>query len=217
MKKLKTEEQLFVLQGLLPHPPGWFVCCGLGDGNECDLAAWLWPQCRLVGLDPDPRAYHLHLGRPWARYGRVTNAAAGDGEYTGTMLVNSLGAASLAPFMLAECPADARKEVTVTKLDRVEVAHGPWSDAVLWLDCEGMDYQALSGAGGLLQANKVLAIVKETWTQRPEAYEDNRACERYLTGHGFRMVETFGVEWWGHNEVWLSERCLKLLHGWGDY
>lgn len=52
-------------------------------------------------------------------------------------------------------------------------------------------------------SGNVLAVATEVWTARPDLLKENDAARTLLENAGYRLAATFGVEWWGHNEVYV--------------
>jgi len=215
VQKFPTERQIEVLKPFLPRDPDLFVFAGVGDGYEPELARGLWPSARIAAFDPDQRCVDWQLSRGWNRTGDVVVCGALADTY-GTMPMHlaGMGCSTLHPEMVSVAPRENVVNVSVRPLDSWRDVLKP-ERAVLWIDAEGFDHRVVYGAGGVVSHGASI-VVKEVWTARPDLRDATRRLNTYLDCFNFRMLETFGVEWWGHNEVWVRESHLRELFGWTD-
>ena len=185
----------------LDGPPAWVILGGLGNTDEAVRARERWPGVTLLGADPDAQAIAWQLAHGWpAERAYLVQKALADRAGTASMHLDSIGHSSLHPENLALDGATI--QVHTTTLDRLDVESvGPFTDAVLSLDCEGLDYLAILGGERLLQSGRVRLLDYEVWYRRPCEW---RFVQTLLSAWGFRQVRTWCRQWWGHNEVWLK-------------
>lgn len=217
MISLPTHRQLEVLYWypgttpshipLLVREPKCLILAGVGDGNEAELALQRWPDIKIAAFDPDSRAF---ADRAWIKDHFTREVALSDWEGTGMMSEAArVGTSTLHPQMV-ESNRNAgmpERRVSTTTLDAIdeETEKKLFQDAVLWIDAEGYDHRIISGAKKLLYSGRVLAVVMELWTARPDLLWQNGEARKTLHHTNFLMVEIFGGDWWGHNEVYIRE------------
>lgn len=87
----------------------------------------------------------------------------------------------------------AALSVTWDYLDRL---HGPFHDAVMWLDIEGSELEALYGANGLF-TRKAILLVNVEMASRLE--HKNARIMQFMDIHGFKVARD-----WNVNEAYLD-------------
>lgn len=158
--------------------PKWLVLGGPADGNEAQCARRLWPEVRVVGVEPNADMVLWQHAHGWPPDAPLVCAAlaAGKGEVLLAVgRVNPRGS-SIDPWsVMGNSPivpgcdptvAEIRK-VAATTLDDLDALHGPFEDAVVWLDIEGSEHQALLGAEKLLARRAPLLLNLEMQPRVP--------------------------------------------------
>jgi FkbM family methyltransferase len=165
--------------------PAWLLLGGPADGNEALTAREEWPGCRVLGVEPNPEAYEWQLANGWPRTEPLVNMALSDGR--GRRVDISAPHGHLRSGTLEEDAIRGREgenvvTVSTTTLDRMNEVHGPFRDALLWLDVEGWELEACRGARKLFARGAVRAVNVEVQARRAEK---NAELEALLARHGF--------------------------------
>lgn len=197
-------DPLSVCVPFLKQPPSWVIMGGLGDVDEVGPAKKRWPQARFLGIDPDPRAVRWQQEHSWPEWWErqarspLLQLALSDKDGTGKIFMDTVCCASMHGENLALAKTEEElQEVRTVTLDALDLSYGPFTDVVLWLDCEGWDVSALLGAYNLLSNGRVKLVNIEVWYRL-----DNEVMFGFLEGWGFERCLTWFRQWWGHNELW---------------
>lgn len=193
------EDPMSVLVPYLKKDPRWIVIGGLGDVDEVGPAKKRWPNCRFIGIDPDARAIKWQREHSWPKNDRLIKAALSDRTGVAEIRMDSICCASMHPENIEAAGADEIVTTGTMMLDRIADNSGPLYDSVLWIDCEGWDYQALLGGKRLIKSGKVQLINFEIWYRLSET---NQQIYAYLESLGYERALVWFRQWWGHNEVW---------------
>lgn len=182
------------------------IDCGPGVPNsEAWEAKKLWPAIEIVGFEPQPDRFRwLTLDD---EHGRTS--------YPGWLFPYAVGAreehaalkligAELNSGFYWDQPDLRARNVEIIRLDWFMKWRPDLSDAILWMDIEGSEYDALLGATETLK--KCVAVVAEVW---PEQVCQGW-CTAAMVGHllecaGFRKAAEFpsGGTDPQRDEVWL--------------
>ena len=182
--------QLKVIIPFLPHAPRWLVIAGPADANEAQTARELWPDIKIIGVEPNPEAVAFQRGAGWPEDCPLLEAALSEACGRAEMCYESgrLRNGSLDPTHLGGNRGNPvvtfRKVLTVT-LDDLDRDYGPLEDAVVWMDIEGSEYHAMLGATNLLRRRAVLLWNVEMQTRIPGLMEGIAAL---MDRHGYRAV-----------------------------
>lgn len=179
--------QFNVVAKHLNQEPKWLILGGPSDGNEAQCAKSLWPDINILGLEPNERAIDWQRGHKWPKGCDLLQCAIADFEGHTSIRIppNNLRCASL---MLDR--AGELEEVNVTTINALSGIY-PFQDAILWLDIEGFEYEALVGASRLFDNKQVLLVNVEILQRRTEA---TRNIHRFLRSYNFRLRETWNVQ-----------------------
>ncbi len=179
--------------------PKWLLLGGAADADEGLTARRLWPGCRVLAFEPNPEAYRWQLANvpEWSDpdsgmtlYERAladTDGVEVELAYEPGRLRN----ATSDPDALPGCrqnPATVFVNVPTVRLDSVNSERGPVSDAVLWLDVEGYELEAVRGGAGIMSSGAVRVINVEVQARRAG---QNRELERLLKAWRFRLVHVW--------------------------
>jgi FkbM family methyltransferase len=175
--------------------PAWLLLGGPADGNEALTAREEWPGCRVLGVEPNPEAYEWQLANGWPRTEPLVNMAMSDErgrKMTMSAPFGQLRSGTLEADALAARVGENTVEVTTTTLDRMDEVHGPFADALLWLDVEGWELEACRGARKLFARGAVRVANVEVQSRREDK---NVQLEALLASYGFRQAGR-----WNHSE-----------------
>lgn len=181
----------------LDFTPQWFIDCGPGSGVEALEVKEKWPDVNILRLEPSPVGF-IAASRlfPAGDNSRLLNLGVWDFDcklnlsnpYT---LLNST-------FRTLDEP-ESVIEVQVRSLDSLDQEFGPFNDVLLWIDIEGSEMRALSGADNLLGRRVIKAINVEV------NGETQYSIHPRLRGHGFSKLRTYFDQGNGHSrdELWV--------------
>jgi FkbM family methyltransferase len=205
------------VENIYPHlnfDPEWFLLGGPADANEAQCLRQKFPDLAIVGFEPNPRFYRLQVARafpglllPFALWEErkameIRTVDNEEGEH------QEHRCASLTVY--AKHPA-VRQSISVEArmLDDLSEEFGPFRQAILWIDIEESELQALRGAQKLLAAGEIRLINAELSQERlPPVAE-------LLKEYGIREVGRWNANtvrtddgrfrhWW--NVIFRSER-----------
>jgi len=187
----------------LEASPDWFIIGGLGDGLEWCHARWRWPTVKLIGVDPDPRAIQAQRVLAWPEESPLLEKALWYGAGRWPINMGDLNHASMHAHAIAG--AKDAQSVECLTLSQLNTEYGPFANAVLWLDVEGCEYEALTGGQEIL-APSVFALVNIE-----VRHVDRKAYEVYnlLDYRGYERAYVWFRQWWGHNEVWVPRGSIR--------
>lgn len=165
--------------------PEWFILGGPANGNEAQCAQLLWPNVKILGIEPFYLARNWQLGHGWPAKAPLLLAALWSEVGEMPLLTQPESAAlRLAQSRLAEPGTDAPM-VSTTTLDALDQEYGPFENAFAWLDIEGAEFAALTGAAGLFSRKAFLALNIEIDRRKP----DNADRIHFLMGgYGYRQA-----------------------------
>lgn len=158
--------------------PKWLIDVGVGCGDEARQFRVYVPEIKIVGLEPHPDLYSKTIV-----------------DYPGALLQQ--GAWSHARMILlsregkqSTCYRDGEIEIEVRPLDELLRQFPKICEAVLWLDIEGAELEALQGGRELLK--RCVAVNAETRERRKYP----RSCcmsevDAFLASFGFCKVTTY--------------------------
>lgn len=185
------KDQAAILFKHWPAQAEWFIVGGPADGNEAQTVKARYPRVRCIGFEPQP--YFVLCQRYKLRFpGFVLPYALW--HYPGVLELHEPGIKELEHMRsssLCRPPSspdlgiwEVKKSTTVVTemLDNLSTDFGPFANAVLWLDIEYAELEALRGARGLLKAGQILLINLETFAHLQPAIDD------YLAQFGLREL-----------------------------
>lgn len=185
--------QAEILEDLWPPEAEWFLIGGPADGNEAQVIRRRFPMVKIAGFEPNPK-FLAHQRRVFP--GILHGCALWDEDDTTLTLRIPKGATGLSGSVCR--PQDApdisttltvgRIPVTGRTLDSLSEQHGPFTNAVLWLDIEYAERAALKGATRMLEAGQVLMVNVETYAHRTL----NEIVE-FLYPYGLRLRRVWNV------------------------
>jgi FkbM family methyltransferase len=179
--------------GIYPYIRGWvpdaFILGGPADGDEGQRVKAQWPSIRVLGFEPCLQMYEYQMahGFPdeggsvllcqglWSKSGPNDHFIA-HGRHSTFSRAGVIGASST---------------VSMITLDEVSICYGPFSHAILWLDIEGAELEALRGATGMFARREVAMVNLEfTYDQPPEI---TTAIEALLDRSDLRYVTAWNT------------------------
>jgi FkbM family methyltransferase len=158
-----------------PTNTEWFLLGGPANGDEAQTIYSKYPNVKTIGFEPNQEMYEHQSCH----------------KFPGTILPIALWHTDNVDlnFNTGENPRGGKidpqgdKIVVGRTLDSLSEEHGPFRNAILWLDIEQGEYSALLGAQRLFEAKQILLV-------NVELYPHNRGeVIRFLNGHGLREVD----------------------------
>lgn len=162
----------------LDFDPKWFILGGPADGNEAQLFKEKYQSVSVIGLEPNREAfrYQTEVGFP----GVLLPYAIGDYNGRGSFLPCTIRGGGLRD--------NGNYEVDVVTLDALHESHGPFEDAVLWLDIEGHEMEALRGADLLLREKRIRVMNLEIIENRRGITTLFDSFASYLNDRGYEYA-----------------------------
>lgn len=193
-----------MLVPFLKREPRWLLLGGPADGNEAQTARELWPDVRVVGVEPNPDAVAFQLANGWPRNCPLVMAAlsnvAGGHE---VVMVNTTGTPRHARGVIEGDDLERSWRAPATTWDAAEAAFGPFTGgAVMWLDLDGAELSALQGSVGLFRHRAVDVVNVEM----QDVFRDrNEMIEGIMGWHGFRAVHEWNASATCRDRVYVRE------------
>ncbi len=205
MSEYYSPGQLSVIYPYLVAEPRWFLLGGPADANEAQTAVRQWPFVKVVGVEPNREAWRWQLENGWPRGEPLVNAAlsAAPGKVKIQCPRGHVRSASTAEdrMELAD-PADVREVAAVT-WDTLDRTYGPFEEAVMWMDVEGSELDALLGAVEVFRRGAVRLVNVEMESRRRQKNED---VVRFMDAHGFRAVKDWNDSETCRDRVFVRDR-----------
>ena len=186
---------------LFPHVnfrPKWFVLGGPANGDEAQVFCKEFPGCTALGIEPMRQFREFQKDRDFP--GTLVRAGLGEtfgpAEITTPVMFKDEIRASFVRHI------EGHKQRTwLTTVDTLDKQFGPFEDAVLWLDIEGMELPALKGADETLKRRGSIKLinVEVMPDERPNDLGD---IDRFLTNHGFWMIHEWDWQMERRNQIW---------------
>jgi FkbM family methyltransferase len=173
--------------------PEWFILGGPADGDEAQRFKKKYPKASILGLEPDPAGFAVQQKMKFPG----TLLPCGLGDKAGTVKFDSkLG------IRRGSVTEEGDIEVHLTTLDELDVERGPFNKAVLWLDIEGYEMQALVGATKLLTERRIWLINLEIIELPVNGLEvELSKFTNFLADFGYSMVHVWNE---GHLDVTME-------------
>lgn len=166
--------------------PDWLILGGPADGDEAQCAVKQWPDLKVIGIEPVESNRQWQLNNGWPGDLLLSNALSNIVSTEWMRLPEDPRAASL----LDNRPGRDVKVETIT-LDLLNEQHGSFKEAILWMDIEGWEYQALLGGRTLFEFKGVQIVNVEEIERLPDQAQ---LLQLYLTSYGFELVHTWNVQ-----------------------
>lgn len=173
-------------------PYDWFILGGPADGNEAQYLNKVYPHIQIVGFEPNPRFYKVQKERLFP--GKLVPAALWGCPTTLAMerITDDLNGDRSASVVHRRY--DKAWTVEAVMLDEMSLLYGPFNNAMVWLDIEGAEMQAMIGAMDLFERRAIKLLNLEVFKEKEEEYKD------FLAGYGLKEYEQ-----WGHHDQTVAE------------
>ena len=176
--------QLAQIVPYLNKVPSWLILGGPADGDEAQTAVKIYPELRVVGIEPVEAYRHWQLENGWPCGAPLLAGALTDSDSPPLVSLYQPASNPRAASLMVErggvvCQVSS---VTIDQLDRL---WGPFSDVLLWLDIEGYEVEALRGARELFKRQAVMAVNVEVIQRRAQA---TNALEAFFAEYNFRLA-----------------------------
>lgn len=178
-----SQDHLMIIEQYLPRPPGWLLLGGPADANEAQYARRVWPNIKVVGVDPNTSVIEWQLEHGWPRDCPLIKAALYN-IHDGWVHTSDKGLDLRHTWVSAPSDTPSRLARTVT-WDALDIEYGPFHDAIMWMDIEGSELEAIQGAENILSRGAVQLVNVE---QIDRVADKNKEVDRILTGYGFKAV-----------------------------
>jgi len=178
--------------------------CDVGsmDGSDALRCRRVLPAAEIIALEPNPRNFELMAADPRLRghHIRTLPLAASDSDSEAQFFVVDVDySASANPAARGMSSLHRRSDgtrlaevvaVRTTRLDTLLANGGTARRIALWIDTEGMAFETVSGAAGVLAATRLLHIEVETEPCIGATQRLLPDVERLLVDAGFALLAT---------------------------
>lgn len=207
--KMTTEE---MLESCVGTQPKTLLNIGVGPipHNEAEAFKELWPEIRIIGLEPHVHVFKQRHGNypgklyQWALWSIPCLR-------TLTVVRQSKGKSSfLEPderwrgkWSYKSEKVCSKEIVVCVTMDQLDEALGFPEDIFLWMDIEGSELHALKGGHRLLESGRVKWINLEVSVQ-PRRLEEpsENDLSNYLKQYGFSICLQYDIGTHFQNTVW---------------
>lgn len=167
--------------------PETIFMVGIGRGAECRILKDAWPDANWFGCEPNPQ----FVGCPNFP-GRIYPTAIGHVNKSAYFYLKNLHPQGSSLFT-RNARSDTRISVDVSTLDWILDQNGPFgTDVLLWMDCEGAEYDAIQGGARFLDSVNRINVELSTNPNR-SGWPDHSIVHAALLTRGFVRVETHSV------------------------
>lgn len=171
--------------------PDALILGGPADANEAQCFAKHWPNAKIIACEPNPEAREWqHKEGDWPQDAVLLEWGLSDG-LSAAELVYEAGKVRNGSMREASVEGNRGNEaatfkwVPTTTIDELDKRFGPFQNAMLWLDIEGFELKALTGAKQMLVEGRVSILNVELL---PEDQVQKAAVFDYLWRHGYEHV-----------------------------
>lgn len=187
----------------VPGVPDVLILGGPADGNEAQCAVAKWPNLKVIGVEPCEKMIEYQLKNGWPGHAPILPYALSDTDCLAPirMPTDNDRTASL----MMDRPGELKNIVCVT-IDKINQLYGPFKRAILWLDIEGWEYQALQGARGMFDSGSVVAVNVEILERRKEA---TQKIEEFFESVGFRLKHTWNKHKGSHHDRVYTTKVMR--------
>ncbi len=190
----------------LKTPPTWLPLGGPADGDEAQTLAAEYPDLKVAGFEPNLELIRWQLANGWRDEWRMFPIGLSDREGKETLRVPT-GPDGGRRGSIVRDVSGMKQTVTVRPLDDVVKTTGmPVENAILWLDIEGMESRALTGAVGLFRRKAITLVNVER-----RAGDD---LTEILTAYGFVREHEWNHQRIHWDEIWVpAYRKIETENG----
>ena len=176
--------QLYKISPRIVGVPSWFIVGGPSDAEEAQCAVRLWPDVKVVGVEPLLEVYDWQLQNNWPTPSTLFHAALGKQEGTAALYKVEPGPNSQRRASTTHNHGGSVEDVSMVTLDQLDKQVGPFDNCFLWLDIEGAEFDALQGAIGLFEDKKVNWVNVEITSRDSEEIARGLRVREFLFSYG---------------------------------
>lgn len=201
-----NDDQFTRIHGYLRFDPQWFILGGPCDCYEMEYFKRLQPGGRGIMVEPNPHCYELQRSRNKWKLGDVSifhRALWSEDDLVLPFHCPPPGE-NVANSTLIRRPEWPTVEVTTITLDYLNGLLGPFTNSLLWLDCEGAEYEIVKGGHRLLSSGEVKCMNVEFCHEEREEEQDR--LHELILSYGFELVRIW-------NDCHTSEDRIYKLKG----
>lgn len=168
------------------EPPSWLIDVGVGGGTEANNLKNLWPNLKVIGLEPNRALWPADYPGEILPYGAWSHAR----DHTLWLA----GPRDTSSSLFERVPVVGALATTVRPLDELLRKYPDLNRAILWADVEGAELEALRGAWKLLQTGVIVLCNLEVRTAPlgPGACTE-ADVNAFLAGFGFVQTIKYNV------------------------
>jgi FkbM family methyltransferase len=197
--------QVAAIFPFVPDDVQWFLLAGPADGDEAQVFHKQHPACKIVGWEPNPDLFKYQVENDFP--GWLLSSGLWSEETDLILRVpegNAYGrSGSVARFNGTESKWDVEQPVHVVTLDETLRQFGKIHNAVLWMDIEFAELEALRGGQRLFNDGAIRVVNVEMH----DLY--HREVEEFLERNGFEEAERRDVRKMASGTFWDVTYVLK--------
>lgn len=188
MSEYYSPDNLKEIVPYLPKTPQWLLLGGPADAREAQTARELWPSIKIIGVEPNPEAVRWQQEHGWPQDCPLLQSALS--SHVGEERIQNVPG-SLRSSRLADLSPDETGTTPTTTWDTLDRLYGPFHNALLWMDIETWEWEALQGAKELLDREAIFLINVE---MQARSGHKNHAIDDLLRPYGFTIQHE-----WNHS------------------
>lgn len=163
-----------------------------GDWADLFLSSGIW-KGKIQMIEPGLYAYNKLLTRfEGDDRARVFNIGFSDYSGYATFYEEQSGGEKSSFVQVQTVHAEARKDVQIQTVDEFASQHGLGDIDLLKIDCEGLDFNVIRGASGLLKNGQIKIIQFEYSRDWIESGNTLKACFRFFEQCGYGVYHLSG-------------------------
>ena len=182
--------QVEVLYKYLKQIPDWLILGGPADGDESQVLKKRFPNLKVLAFEPCRDMFDWQLANGFPKDGILLPVALTAKE--GEVRLREAGRSSSIGRSVDCTQISSTQSIT---LDSIYKVYGPFKSAIVWLDIEGSELEAIEGASKMMSARGVQIVNVEMLREAPDR---NRRLDAIIRKYGFRYADNWDVQSGNH-------------------
>lgn len=198
MSGIYAKGQLLKIADYIGPEIQWLLLGGPADADEAQTLHKIRPDIKIIGFEPNPMMYVIQSSRAFP--GELVPAALWSSDCSLELKVDGREK----PDLQGERSSSVSKYNTSRKqykvqartLDGLSVQHGPFKNALLWIDIEGAELECLKGATGLLTNGQIRLASVEVFAEHVQELTEFLGKFGLVEALRWNHHNQVGREWW---------------------